>query len=256
LYLSTAGGDISKEIIKGVPFLVVTKEQKYSMIFDLWSLSPRNATGNILIDVPAGKYSMHVEFLKVPAGEYNINNAPNTDKVNSDSIDIELVEPNEQEKQFIQKIQDSASDLLIAKDRIGVSWIKFLQDGMQISNDDMSKLTHVSKKQLSFHKLISDVNIVDEHIRNESIEKVNRASLPEFLEPERQLLLLELKGNPEKERDDLLQKYPQLHGMVEKLDSGNNTFLKYKKSAILRDKQIPPQEPNSPYWIINNRPLI
>lgn len=247
-YLGGPRGGISREIIIGVPAIQIPKGQKYSMIFDVWSLSPRSSRDSLLDDIPAGKYRMFIEFLNVPAGERNFDNAPYTDKVNSNSIEIEFVEPNEQEKQFIQKIQDSASDLWIAKDKAAISWVKFLQDDMKIPNGEMSKLTQVVKDQLSLHKMILDVNLADEESIKKSIQDVNEASIPTFLEPEKQLLLLELKGNQAQDRERLLEKYPELRGMLEKFGSNYKPFTGYKeirKQMIqYNGRSTEPKEPN------------
>lgn len=224
LYFSTRGGGISREEIRGVPALVVPKEQKYTMMLDIWSLSPRDTNGTCLADIPAGKYSMFIEFLGVPAGERNIDNAPYTDKLNTNSIDIEIIEPTEQEKQFIKNIHDSNAHVSL---RDGVSWVEVLRQEAIIPNEGMTSLTQVSKDQISFHKLISDVNLSDENSRNKSIKDVNDAILPNIFEPERQLLLLELKENPLEEHKRLLQKYPQMTGLIERLDLGEG-FLRYK----------------------------
>ena len=173
---------------------------------------------------PAGQYSIHIEFNPVYAQIL--------EKIKSDSIDLELVEPTNKEQQYIQKVRESG---LSVSFRDGVSWVKVLRRRAEIPSV-VSSLTQISKDQISFHKLISDVNIADEQSRNESIQEVNEATLPEFFEPERQLLLLELKGNPGKEREDLLQKYPQLQGMVEELNDGKKPFLSNKERSLERAK--------------------
>jgi hypothetical protein len=225
------GGGLMDITNQAFPPLTVPKGQKYTMLFDLWSLSPGSTSKTALSDVPAGKYSMFVKFYR--------------ENVQSTPIDIELIEPTEQEKQFIQKIREFGEGRL--KYRGSVSWSASLDYSNVIPGDVIDSLTQVAKDQISFHKLLSDVDITGEKTKNKSIKDVNDAKLPKFFEPEKQLLLLELKGNPTKERENLLKKYPQMQEMVNELDAGGNPFLSSKEFAVkYLKRQNKPNEPNKP----------
>ncbi len=227
------------------PSIDIPDGQKLMMMFDLWSLLARTDLDTALCDVPAEKYNLSIELdsqdLKAISrnrlNEEQIKElrtrgvragALMIPKIKSNVIDLELIEPTDKEKQYIEKTRVLGNTMGSVINKVGVNWAKLLRNVTIFPENDISEFTQISKDQLSFHKLISDVNIVDEKSRNKSIKDVNSASLPEFFESERQLLLLELKGNPEKERLELLKKYPQLRGIVEKLDSGNKLFLIYK----------------------------
>jgi hypothetical protein len=229
--------------INPYPTLTVPTGKKYTMLFDLWSLSPHLTTMTALADVPAGKYSIYIELASEEQPEewwavgYMVKQKSNT-------IDIELVEPTEQEKQYIKKVRDSV-DLGNFKD--GVSWSRILQFRKKIPTEGLASLSDISKEQISFHKLLADVNISDEKTHNKSIKDVNDAKLPKFFEPERQLLLLELKDNPAKEQANLIQKYPQMEGMVNRIDSEKKPFLYYKELELQWNiKVIRPNKPNEP----------
>jgi hypothetical protein len=253
--------DVSDEMDPPVEILY---GQKYTMMFDLWSLSARPGTETTLSDVPPGKYMVSVEIetadrLSLRVGKLNEEqkkalkekgfdvSSLMEPKMKSNPIDIELIEPSDNEKQFIEIIRK----FRIGRVKGGVSWVEVLRSGIVIPNDEISNLTQTSKDQLSFHKLISDVNIVDEKLRKKSIEEVNSASLPEFFESERQLLLLELKGNHAAERQNFLKNHSDLKWYVDKFDSGNAIFLGYKEMALRKKKLkeqeqlLLPQEPNS-----------
>jgi hypothetical protein len=209
------------------PPLTVPKGQKYTMLFDLCSLAPRLLTETFLEDIPSGQYSMFVEFYRE-----NIKSTP---------IDIELIEPTEQERHFIQKTRELEKGQVKLKG--GVSWSKVLSYRTMIPNDGFSSLTKVSKDQISFHKLLADVEISDEKAKIKAITDVNDAKLPKFFEPERQLLLFELKGNPAEERDNLIKKYPQLQLMVEKLKPGDKVLLGHHNKTVIKDDPNKPAEP-------------
>lgn len=237
LDMSTSDGLMFGRIIKP-PTISIPNGQKYTMLFDLWSMLPEFWPDTCLSDVPAGKYRIYMTFnpknLKLYSA-YRIFDPESQqilENLKSNSVDIELSEPTPQEKQFFQKVQEMGR----INHKNGVDWFKVLSNMINIPSNDISLLEKVSRDQLSFHKLISDVNIADEKLRNKSIADVNNAILPEYFEPERQLLLLELKGNPEKDRLELLKKYPQLRGMAEKLNSGNAIFLGFKEMALQMKK--------------------
>lgn len=218
--------------------LLIPEAQKCTMMFDAWALYVGNGKQTSLYDIPPGKYSVFVE-LKTINPTLQIWNRLSADQkreieesgwkdyipvfeptMSSNTIALELIEPSEQETQFIKKMRKNSGEVY----RDGVNWSAFLRRNIQIPGDNMSTLTDVSREQISFHKLISEVNIADEQSLVKSIDEVKNATLPGFFEPERQLLLLELKGNPAKERDNFLKKYPELKWRVEQLDSGKSIF--------------------------------
>jgi hypothetical protein len=233
--------------------LTVPPGKKYTMFFDLWSLSPELTTMTALADIPAGKYSIYIEmFSEDPEQRVAWRAGGQMVRQKSNTIDIELVEPTEQERQYIQKVRESVVNK-IGRFREGVSWSRILQFRQTIPNEGLAYLSNISKEQISFHKLLADVNIADENLRNKSIKDVNDAKLPKFFEPERQLLLLELKGNPAKERANLIQKYPQMEGMVNRIDSEKKPLLYYKEFEVKylkgqnkSNEPTKPAEPNKP----------
>lgn len=227
------------------PTIIIPEGQKYTMMFDLWSLSSGNTTKTFLSDVPAGKYSVYIEFYQ--------SQLFHMDQIKSDSINIELIEPTDKEKQFIEKTRELGNISGYVNNKVGVNWSKLIKSITVISDDDISELTQISKDQISFHKLISDVNIVDEKSRKNSLKDVNDASVPEFFEPEKQLLLLELKGSPAAECEEFLKEYPELKWKVERDNSSKKKFLlRYKDTSPLTSRprtRIPVSNPRG-----TNRP--
>jgi hypothetical protein len=116
--------------------------------------------------------------------------------------------------------------------------------GAVIPHEGLSSLTQVSKDQISFHKLLSEVYLAGEQSKSKSIKDANDAQLPNFFEPERQLLLFELKGKPADERESLLKQYPQLKGSIEKLEAGQNVFLRYPYQFYNKNNSNRLTEPN------------
>jgi hypothetical protein len=227
------------------PPIDIPKRQKCTEIFDAWSLfaaSVRNNIDTCLSDIPPGKYIISVGLESADPLAINPEQVTEEQKINfekftgstldlssyirktlkSNNIDLEILEPTEKEKQFTEEIRKTGGRFSIPS-RIGVNWTTILTRNIKILKD-LSSLTRISREQISFHKLISDVNIADEKSIAKSIDEVQKVSLPDFFEPERQLLLLELKGNSAKERDNFLKKYPELKWRVEQLDSGKSTF--------------------------------
>jgi hypothetical protein len=241
------------------PPIDIPEGEIYSMIFDLWSLSPAPGTDVFLYNVPAGKYTVSVKLAsRYPLTSFDPNSISESDLKNfmeffkginlselpqgllkSNSIDMELLEPNEREIQFIRKMKKYSLEIL--KDY--VNWTRILYYTDIISNDDMSTLSDVSREQISYYKLITDVNISDKKARDKSIKDVNDAKIPKFFEPEKQLLLLELKGNPAAEKEKVLKQYPDLKWRADELSSMNlgygGGFLRSRPQRIGQASQKP-----------------
>jgi|WetSurMetagenome_2_1015567.scaffolds.fasta_scaffold81712_1 hypothetical protein len=256
---SSPGGVTIDLTDKVWPPLQIPTGQKYSTIFDIWSLHPKLWTDTCLSDVPSGKYSLSIELesedvnaireqmAALRARGVGFGAVIEKPKIKSNSIDLELIEPTEQEKKFIQKIQDLEKNLGEVNSKIKVSWVTVLRSsGIGISDNDISTLTQVSKDQISFHKLLADVNVSDEKARNKSIKDVNNAKLPKFFEPEQQLLLFELKDNPAGERENIIKKYPDLKGNMEKLKPGDKVLLRFHLQTDGTREPNKPAEPNKP----------
>lgn len=249
--------DVSDEID---PPVEIPEGQKYTMLFDLWSLLPYSDLDTALSDVPTGKYNLFIEFdsaYPLPIEGETMKEVQNQNirgfgggistkqyikKITkSNSIAFELIEPTDKEKQCIEKTRVLGNTLGSVINKVGVNWAKLLCTVTIFPEDDISALTQISKDQISLHKLISDVNIIDTISRNKSIKDVNDAKLPKIFEPERQLLLLELKGNPSIERNRIIKEYPNYKWNIESGLDGKR-FLRYK----MTQKTSTQRKPNSP----------
>jgi hypothetical protein len=230
------------------PPVEIQEGQKYTMMFDLWSLLPYSDLHTALSDVPAGKYNLFIELDSAYPLPIDIEAMKEVQNQNirgfgggistkqyikkitkSNSIDIELIEPIDKEKQFIEKTRKLGNTIGSVVNKVGVNWARWLCTVTIFPENDISAMTQISKDQISFHKLLSEVNIDSEKARSKSIKDVNDAKLPKFFEPERQLLLFQLKGNPADERENLIQKYPQLQGNVERLKPGDKVLFRYSR---------------------------
>ena len=192
------------------------------MILDLWSLIPASGSKLSLADIEPGKYTIAIQpdikppsviDLKdlFPEKEYMVEDVligkldfSKFYTKKSNAVDLELIEPTRQERRYLQNIQ------MLGKVTYGddVSWVEVLRKRIVIPQEGNSYLTQVSREQVSFHQLLSNVDVTDAQSKAMSIPDVNSASLPEYFEPERQLILFELRGKPDDERDWLLKNYP------------------------------------------------
>ena len=169
------------------PTISVPEGKEYTMLFDLWSILPNLWTDTCLSDVPAGQYSIYIEFNKKNLQLYSSyrvfdsNNQQILEILKSNSIDVELIDPTDQEKQFIKTIQGLGR----VNHKVGINWIMVLNKEISIPNDKMSLVTGYAREQIALDKLISDVNIATQEARNKSINDVTIAKLPTFFEPER-----------------------------------------------------------------------
>jgi hypothetical protein len=243
-----------------LPPLEIPDGKQYTMMFDLWSLSPYLWTDTSLYDIPPAKYKLFLELQLPGSFAANHDNVTKEDllKINgisniietllhpsktlkSNIIDIELIEPTKKENDFLRKVIKSCSKYYLSS-KEKTDWSEFLQKNINITDEDMQTLSKVSEDQISLHKLISDVNIADEKSRSKSIIDVNNAKLPRFFEPERQLLLLALKGESPEERKYFLIKYPELLLHIDRFDSNEIHFLVGKeiKSLIIEAKKYKP----------------
>ena len=234
------GGGLMDLTDKIDPPFKVPEKQKYTMMFDLWSVSPGLTTETFLSDVPPGKYNVFMEFNfssrysprytpdNIDISQDYLSNMIAVQKpVKSNTIELELIEPTEQEKKFIQKIRENR----MVGSKAGVNWTQIFLRRIVISDVEMLTLTQISKEQISFHQLLSKVDITEEQSRSRSIKDVNNASLPKFFEPEQKLLLVELKGNKAEDRELLFQEFPQLRGMTERYGYVTDSLLKFRPTT-------------------------
>ena len=125
-----------------------------------------------------------------------------------------------------------------------------------VTDKSISTLSEVSKEQISFHKLLSNIDISDNESRVKSLKIINDTTLPKLFEPERQLLLFDLKGKPADEREILLKRYPNYKWNIEN-DYQEKVLLQFHKRLPNKAVQTLDalNEPNSVGRIKNNPPL-
>lgn len=228
------------------PPIEIPDGEKYSFIFDIASLFI-GANQTSLSDIPPGNYSIFVELtsadpLAIDIEKVKEEHAQEFEEfekfigrsfdltrsrrkmMKSNSIDIELIEPTEKEKQFIEKVL-KLSDISF-KD--GINWTRILRRRIVITEKSISGLSQVSKKQISLHKLLSRVDITDDRSKAISLKNIRDATLPEFFEPERILLLLELLDNPDEIRKQLFKEYPNYKWNIES-GNGGKELLQFRK---------------------------
>jgi hypothetical protein len=190
------------------------ENEERTMLFDLATLRPGTRAGTVLYDVPPGKYDLSIEF--------------RLSGVNSNSIPLEILGPSDDERQFLERTGKLvANDYL--KNGSGVSWARFLRVGLEISTDDWNKLSEVAQRQCQFHALLSKVLAPESEVKDIRIEPLRSISVPEYLEPEKEFLFLEMQMASGKDvtehANTLLQRNPGLRWRVEALSAYGYNLL-------------------------------
>lgn len=202
------------------------ENEERTILFDLATLRPGIRAGTILYDVPPGKYDLSIQF--------------RLSGVNSNSIPVEILGPSHDEEQFLERTGKLvANDFL--KNGSGVSWGRFLQVGLEISADDWNKLSKVAQMQCQFHALLSKVLASESPVKDIKIEPLRSIPVPEYLEPEKEFLFIEMEKASGKDVAEkasaLLQKNRGLRWRLEEVNSqgvnllGPRQYLEWRRKA-------------------------
>jgi len=202
--------------------MYVDEGKEVTFLLDLSSLRPVNLNKNIIVDdVPPGKYSIVVSF---PFSG-----------MTSNSFDVELIEPSLNEKLFLDKVYKN-------KTKIWQKWNRILWENDDVSGLDQSLLGEVAKLQLAFHILLSKVLSYKEPLDKDLVESIERSDVPNNLQPEKTFLAWEVAKSidisflsPEKEKA-FFDENPGLKWRADEVNSGNKSFLRYRKSKPKEDK--------------------
>ncbi len=199
---------------------------KRTMIFDLYSLSPEAYhKSTVLNDIPPGKYEIKVRFPQ--------------SGITSNSIPMHILAPSDEEKKFLQKMAGLSGHNF--KLGTGVNWCSFLRSGLEFPVDDLNKSSEVAQRQLQFHILLSSVIAPESPAKNINIEPLKSIAVPEYLEPEKKFLFIEMEkvsGKDVAEKADaLLQKNPGLKWRLEMINApdlnllGPRRYLEWRRKA-------------------------
>jgi hypothetical protein len=153
---------------------------------------------------------------------------------------VEILGPSHDEEQFLERTGKLvANDFL--KNGSGVSWGRFLQVGLEISADDWNKLSEVAQMQCQFHALLSKVLASESPVKDIKIEPLRSMPVPEYLEPEKEFLFIEMEKVSGKDvvekASALLQKNPGLRWRLKKVNSqgvnllGPRQYLEWRRKA-------------------------
>lgn len=184
------------------------------MLLDLASLRPELGKGTILDDIPPGEYKVSILF---PFS-----------KETSNTIEIELIQPTEDELKFLGKVQK----LGVVTIRSFVNWNKASRDRLVIPDDYILPLSVEAKNQLGFHLLLSKVLRAE----NSLTEKERGIQVQDYLSLEKECLLLECDdffGNSQgvaEKKKLFLEEHPELKW---RLDRRASDFLRFSKKKFL-----------------------
>lgn len=207
--LALPDGSIIAEV-SGIPQVVLAKGEKHAMLSDVASL------GNF-DDIPPGEYSMTVEF--------PLSIHPPFPVVTSEPVGVQLIEPSAEEAEYLETVRGLG---LFKRGQHGVNWSGVLRGRVSVPGDDMSKLRAEAKDQMEFHVLLSKA------LRSEikSREEAKMFPVPEYLQLEKECLLLELDADSGKPQASVSQKefsdkHPELKWRFQDKAQG---FLRFRKT--------------------------
>jgi hypothetical protein len=210
------------------------ENEERTTLFDLATLRPGIRAGTILYDVPPGKYDLSIQF--------------RLSGVKSNSIPVEILSPSDDEEQFLERIGKLvANDFL--KNGSGVSWSRFLRVGQEISTDDWNKLSELAQRQCQFHALLSKVLAPESPVKDIRIEPLRSMPVPEYLEPEKEFLFIEMEKAPGKDIAEkasaLLQKAPGLRWRLDEINTYGMNLLGPRQYLQWRRKTRRPVRSNT-----------
>ena len=184
------------------------------MLLDLSSLRPEIGKGLTLAGIPPGKYNMQIEYPYTGA--------------RCDPIRLELLGASDQEKEFINRV------LVDPETRLQRSWSDILRQSVVIHDKGLDGLSSTAKGQLRFHLLLSKALTATS--ASERLKEVLRAQVvPKYLQPEKQVLLLEVAiageadGDTQAQMEQLVKAYPDLKWRIDKIKKSGKSFLRYAK---------------------------
>lgn len=210
------GGGIVRE--RDTPLFFMTEKEKRTMIFDLCSLSSLN-------DIPAGDYLAYIILFNFETQSPDIG--LRFPKV-SNTIPVRIIQPTIAERQYLNEIQ-------VSEKNWWVGWYSVLtMKDMPILKNNVDNLTSIAKKQLEFYLLLSEILPSDKTIKNVSIDLLRSLPVPDYLLPEKESILFEVKllSGVIKEDDAALKsfidKYPELKWRFDDIKSNGGDFLFHK----------------------------
>jgi hypothetical protein len=195
----------------------VPENSKRDMIIDLGTIRPEIGIGTILDDIPPGKYAVRIRFSSL-------------DRV-SNSLDIEFIEPSKNENDFLQKAVTVGTELRRGK---GINWSMFLIERIKMPKEGFEKLSDIAKSQLQFHTLLSKILSANLLLQEDELKDIETLPVPDYLEPEKQFLILEISmklGKPdiEEKKKSFIEKYPNLKWRFNDIKDHGYSFLRGAK---------------------------
>jgi len=194
-----------------LPQVAVAKGQKRAMLLDVASLGSFD-------DIPPGEYSMTVEFLPSMHTPLPV--------VTSEPVSIQLIEPSAEEAKYLETVRGLGR---IKIGQHGVNWSRVLKNRISLPEEGMPTLRAEAKGQMEFHVLLSKA------LRSEvnSREEAKAFAVPEYLQLEKECLLLELdadSGKPEARvsEEEFSDKHPELKW---RFQNGARDFFRFRDIA-------------------------
>ncbi len=199
--------------------IFVPDKEERTMLSDISSLRSELGNSTIFMDIYPGEYSVSVEFPS--AGE------------KSNSIEVEIREPLKEDKEFLKKILSVG---MIRMGDYGVNWSRFLKNAMRIPASELNGISKTAQRQIKFHLLLSDVLSSESMLRDIPTETLEMISVPDYLEPEKKSLLLEIdilsgKSATKKIKSELRDQNPDLLWRLQDIISSGWNFIRYKRGT-------------------------
>ena len=188
---------------------LIPEGEKRDLIFDLCYLKPRGSVYPNLRQIPPGKYSLYLQFGQHQVHPDDLRKNLHGSRVrlsgmHTNAVPVTLIEPSRKEKEFLQRIKKKQYRL--------IPWVRALRR-REIPSEELADVSPTAKRQIGFHLFLSQVLASKTPVGELSVDKLKVIPVPKYLEPEKNVVLLEIekatdKSGAEKRITDFVKDNP------------------------------------------------
>jgi hypothetical protein len=200
---------------RGLSQIVMSQKDSRAMLLDISSLRIVSTHSTNFSDIPPGDYTVYAILFDDSRTLCKVSN----------TISVRLIEPTETEKIYLKEAKDNKK------------WSEILRENLPISKIGIENLTPQARKQMEFHLLLSDILSSKLSLKDMPIEKLQAISVPDYLLPEKESLIYELKLVSGKIKEDdkgltnFIDKHLELKWRFDDIKSKGGDFLYQKVEA-------------------------
>lgn len=213
----------------------IAADRTISLLFDADSLWPKDDQWPRLSRLPPGRYRATVV---VPRARRD----PTTSEdiaLTSQEVSFLLRDPAVSDQDFLERVQKDPR--LKHTRRLGISWVNVLEWGIDLALFQPEAVSVQARRQMGLHELMSRFLSGHAPVSPQAIEEVRSLPVLPYLEPERDLLLIELRratdlAGPE-ELTEFLGRHPDIARRIENIKGRDSGFVaEIKRQAEWRER--------------------